>query len=144
MLKVICKLLLLRPSLHKNYNADCEIAEKMLKMASQENLVQKLVLSDNALLHRSKSWFSLHDLNNCLYDFPKMTEDDIRALTIGIYQVRQAASYIDEHIHGTTSQIYFRQSMSDLIHARIQYRHTSAKQYDIWVEHDGKTVTGWY
>lgn len=133
-----------RPSLHKNSNADCEIAQKMLKMASQENLVQKRVLSDNALLHRSKSWLPLHDLNNCLYDFPKMTEDDIRALTFGIYQVRQAASYIDEYMHGTTSQIYFRKSMSDLIHARIQSRHTSAKQYDIWVEHDRKTVTGWY
>lgn len=32
-----------RPSLHKKSNADCEIAQKMLKMASQENLVQKRV-----------------------------------------------------------------------------------------------------
>ena len=30
------------------------------------------------------------------------------------------------------------------MHARIQSRHTSAKLYDIWVEQDGKTVTGWY
>lgn len=78
-------------------------------------------------------------------DISKITEDDIRALTSGIYQVRQATSYADEYIHDTTLQIYFRQSMSDRIHARIQSRHTSAKQYDICVEHDGKILkyTGW-
>lgn len=73
-----------------------------------------------------------------------MTEDAIRALTLGIYQVHQATSFVDEYKHGATLQIYFRQSISDVIHARIQFRHTSAKQFDIWVVHYEKTVTAWY
>ena len=28
-----------------------------------------------------------------------MSEDEIRSLTFGVYQVRQAASYIDEYIY---------------------------------------------
>lgn len=129
------------PSLHKNSNAYCEIVQKMLTIKSR-NSCTETCSSDNVLLH--KSWLPLYDSNNCLHDFPKMTEDAIRALTLGIYQVHQAASFVDEYKHGTTLQIYFRQSISDVIHARIQFWHTSAKQFDIWVVHYEKTVTAWY
>ena len=48
----------------------------------------------------------------------------------------------NEYIRGSNSNNYFRESTSDLVHARIQSKHTSAKLYGIWVEHDAKTVTG--
>lgn len=82
------------PSLHKNSNAYCEIVQKMLTIKSR-NSCTETCSSDNVLLH--KSWLPLYDSNNCLHDFPKMTEDAIRALTLGIYQVHQAASFVDEY-----------------------------------------------
>lgn len=39
-----CKQYRYCPSLHKNSNADCEIAQKISKMASKKNLVEKCVL----------------------------------------------------------------------------------------------------
>jgi hypothetical protein len=133
-----------RPPFHVSTNRDCEIAQKMLHLSGQVNLVQNRVMSDTALSHRSKSWIPIESCFESIPSFPKMSEDEIRSLTFGVHQIRQAASYIDEFIYGSTSNIYFRESTSDLVHARIQSRHTSSKQYDIWVEHDGKNVTGWY
>ena len=31
-------------------------------------------------------------------DFPRLTIDDLRRITIGVYQLKQAASYTREHI----------------------------------------------
>lgn len=60
------------PSLHKNSNAYCEIVQKMLTIKSR-NSCTETCSSDNVLLH--KSWLPLYDSNNCLHDFPKLTED---------------------------------------------------------------------
>ena len=129
---------------HYNTNKDCKIAQKILHLSGKANHLQNRVLSDTALSHRPKAWIPIKDCYESIPTFPKMSEKEIRSLTFGVYQVRQAASYIDEYICGSNSNIYFRESTSDLVHVRIQSRHTSAKLYDIWVEHDGKTVTGWY
>ena len=115
------------PPLHVNTNKDCEIAQKMLQLSGKANHLQNRVLSDTALSHRSKAWIPIKDCYESIPTFSKMSIDEIRSLTFGVYQVRQAASYIDKYICGSNSNIYFRESTSDLVHVRIQSRHTSAK-----------------
>ena len=91
-----------------NTNKDCEIAQKMLLLSGKSNYLQNPVLSDKALSHRSKAWILIKDYYESIPTFPKISEDEIRSLTFGVYQVRQAASYIDEYICGSNSIIYFR------------------------------------
>ena len=104
----------------------------MLQLSGKANHLQNRVLSDTSLSHRPKAWIPIKDCYESIPTFPKMSEEEIRSLTFGVYQVRQAASYIDKYICGSNSNIYFRESTSDLVHVRIQSRHTSAKLYDIW------------
>ena len=132
-----------RPALRSNNENDKKVAEKMLSLSKQQNLVQKRVTDDKLLAHRS-SWSLLQDNNLAIPEFPKLSEDDIRSLTFGVYQVRQAALYIDEYLDGGNSNIYISKVYHNLLHARIQSRHTSAKQHNLWIEFDENDVTGWY
>ncbi len=31
-------------------------------------------------------------------NFPKLTEDEVRSLTFGVYQVKQAENYVNSHL----------------------------------------------
>ena len=42
-------------------------------------------------------WNSLDAAAECTLQFPKLTEDELRNLTIGVYQLKTAKSYSSEH-----------------------------------------------
>ena len=66
----------------------------MLQLSGKANHLQNRVLSDTALSHRPKAWIAIKDCYESIPTFPKMSDEEIRSLTFGVYQVRQAASYI--------------------------------------------------
>ena len=65
-------------------------------------------------------------------------------LAFGVYQLKQATKYSDEHLGEGDYHTDLSCVEPDLLHARIQSRHTSKRLYNIWVEYSRDRVIGWY
>ncbi|XP_062575891.1 uncharacterized protein LOC134237760, partial [Saccostrea cucullata] len=92
---------------------------------------------------RSYRWIPI-DATEACQSFPKLTEDEIRELTLGVYQVKLARSYTQEHCSSDgTYEILVSGEVPNIVSAKIQSRHISAKHYKLWIKHDEILVTGW-
>ena len=62
--------------------------------------------------------------------FPRLTDEYLRSLTFGVYQVKQALSYSSEHVSSDGGyDLYACQFLPNILQAKIQSRHTSSKSY---------------
>ena len=48
-------------------------------------------------------------MNDSERDFPKLSEEDLRNLTLGVYQVKMARSYSQEHLMTLVVTKYYYQ-----------------------------------
>lgn len=146
-IRIICAIInKYRPPLKPNNPEDDEIARQMRSAAlSQTNCLQERIARNPKLKFRSKSknWVSI-ETRNTIPDFPVLNEEKLRKLTFGVYQLKQARKYSDEHLGEEDYKIDLSCEEPYLLHARIQSRHTSKKLYNIWVEYSKEQVTGWY
>ena len=118
-----------------------ELGKAMMDKCVQGNHVQMFVEENNLLKRRSM--FS--DMNEGLDDFPRMTLQSLRDITMGVYQLKQAKRYTAEHL--TSEGEYAMMSCKDrpdLIRVKLASRHSSSKVYNVWVEYNPEEVTGWY
>ncbi|CAC5394130.1 unnamed protein product [Mytilus coruscus] len=136
------------PPLITSVEEHCDIARSMLEKSKQPNPLQERVLKDKALSKRAREWVPLYDCKH--YDnFPKLTEDYLRSLTFGVYQLYQAPNYADQHLDNDGDiDIFLHTVSSSFVQAKIQSRHTSCKQYCLWLEfnedNDTHPVNGWF
>ena len=82
-----------------------------------------------------------------LDNFPEFTEAELKDLTIGIYQLKQAKSYMDKHFGAKGSyEIMAHKEDDGVLKAQIRSRHTSNKTYNLWVKDTQvlNPLTGWY
>ena len=64
-----------------------------------------------------------------LDNFPELTEDKLRDLTMGICQLKQAISYMDDHVDKKGSyEIMADKENEGVLKAQIRSRHTSNKR----------------
>ncbi|XP_056015215.1 uncharacterized protein LOC125654952 [Ostrea edulis] len=126
-----------------NQDSDQILGAKMKYLASQRNMLQERVESE-ALYRRISSWKAL-DAEDCVVEFPRLSPDELRNLTVGIYQLKLARSYTTEHLSEDDDYIIMVNSeISDVLRVRIQSRHISSKQYLLWIQYSNGSVTGWY
>ena len=112
----------------------------MLQLAANSNILQEEIMSRG--LERNRTiWKTITDTE--LEDFPRLTEDQLRTVTCGIYQLKISPGYIHEHLQGETD-IYVHKDDKGLIRVRLQSRHISSKQYTLWIRYTSSEVTGWY
>ena len=83
---------------------DQALAMKMLHLSRQANNM-RIRVETEGWDKRSFSWKKL-DTSDVALDFPKFTEEEIRNLTLGTYQVKMAKAYTHEHLQVKT--IYFQ------------------------------------
>ena len=62
----------------------------------REGILCKKKVDDNGWCKKRVIWETIEETS--LMDFPRLTIDDLRRITIGVYQLKQAASYTREHI----------------------------------------------
>ena len=87
----------------------------------------------------------MEDTADHMQDFPRYTEEEIRALTLGVYQVKLAKSYAQEHFNEDgTYEILIDTEDDGLLAAKIQSRHTSAKKYMCWIRYEDGVVNSCY
>ncbi|CAF4452172.1 unnamed protein product, partial [Rotaria magnacalcarata] len=126
-----------------------EIAMKMREMLTTENRLQERLAKHTGTtsLHWSK-----HNAAN--FQFPPLTEENIRDLTFGSYQIRMAKSYIIEHIRQSQTNeeemeflVELCNEHDDLVRARFQSRHSNNKNHIATVQFDNhkqQPIDAWY
>ena len=68
--------------------------------------------------------------------FPEWTKDEVRVLTMGIYQLKQAKFHTNEHFDENGSYEMMTHKEDDgVLKAQIRSRHTSNKTMNLWVEY---------
>ncbi|WAR21652.1 hypothetical protein MAR_015626 [Mya arenaria] len=128
------------PPLSSSCSDDDRLAHHMLQLATQENSLKTEIEESN--LDKSRAvWVPVSDTD--LEDFPRLTEDILRTLTCGVYQLKLCPGYIQEHLEGD-EDIRVHKERSGLIRVRLQSRHVSAKQYNLWIKFNNYEILGWY
>lgn len=122
---------------------DLQTAAKMRHLSTQTNLLQTEVESNN-LQKKRYVWRKIDDENIDIPDFPQYTEEEIRELTLGVYQVKLAKHYTQEHMSQEGYELWVDHHQPGLLAVKIQSRHTSSKSYLCWIRFEEGAVTSWY
>ncbi len=70
-----------------------------------------------------------------VFDFPKLSMDDLKRITLGTYQIKIAAKYIDSHMKEDNNfGIFVHRENESIIRAKIQSRFSRSKTHDAWVK----------
>ncbi|CAF2696014.1 unnamed protein product [Rotaria sp. Silwood2] len=122
------------------------MAARMLEILYCENELQ------TRLNHLTNISWKKHDARMCL--FPMLTIEDIRRYCFGSYQLKQAKSYILEHLKPSEIDpddlefiIELCEQHDDLVRVRFSSRHSTQKSYTATVQYDSdeeKQIQGWY
>lgn len=114
----------------------------MLNKAKQPNQLLEFLTTENLL--RKRSTFSLVD-SKTLCDFPSLSLEDLRNITMGVYQIHQAPFYVKEHLdEDGTFQLMVHKESDSLIKLKIQSRHSKSVSHTLWIQHTPEQITGWY
>ena len=140
--RIVCALVnCFRPPLIGDFGND-ELATQMLEKAKKGNHVKDYVEENN--LSRKVSMYSPVDGSTELSNFPRMSLDGLRDITMGIYQLKSAKRYTDAHQEDDTYTLSVCKDRPDLLRIKMSSRHSSSKYYSLWLEYDDSEVTGWY
>lgn len=130
------------------------IAQRMLNLSSKDNTFQKYI-QDNRWERKTVTIWDKVD-GSSLQDFPRLTLSDLHRLTIGVYQLKQAASYTREHLAGSLAVdddednhyiMYVHKEEDGVLRVKMQSRHTSSHQYQLWIRYTKEgfdPIQGWY
>ena len=144
--KIVCGLNKYRSSLI-DVSKGSELAQKMLQKSNEGNKLHSL-LEEN-LLQKRTCYTPIKATDKILTDFPVMSLDDLRSITMGVYQLKQAPSYSREHLseEGQYDLLVHKENPS-VLKIKIQSRHTNSCQHSVWIEYntseDENPITGWY
>lgn len=123
--------------------ADIAQAENLLERSREENRLKVTVENEN-LLRRHGRFVSLE--NNHIPDFPRLTLEYLRDLTVGTYQLKLAPSYIQDTTQRERNddlQIDVANQLANTIRLRIWSRFQNRVKHQIWIEY-GHEIIGYY
>ena len=136
-----------RPPLKTDDADDEEIAKKMLERAKLKRNPLKALVERMGIKPLVSKWQKV-DGSDGNVDFPELSEQYLRSITLGIYQVKQAKAYTEEHLSGDGMyDMFISKARSDLHCIKIQSRHRTAKKYLVWIKTSKNTrdpVDSWY
>ena len=141
--RIVCTLInkYLRPRTSSTID-DAQIAMDMLNLADQNNQLKAKI--EQIGKEKSKK---INDVTQI--KFPRITEDYIRQLTFGVYQLKQAKSYNKEQIDENGLYKYqFIGLEKNIIKVRIHSRHSGSLVYSCFIElninDENNPINAWY
>ena len=98
-----------------------------MALANSPNKLQDKVMKSGW----NKKWVIRKTIDDTkLENFPELTEDELRDLKMGIYQLKQAESYMDENFDEKGSYDIMAHKDDVVLKAQIRSRHISNKTYN--------------
>lgn len=123
--------------------SDQLLGAKMKHLAKQKNTLIERIENEN-LARRTGDWKKM-DADDAVPNFPTMTEEELRNITLGVYQLKMARGYAQEHLNEEGDYaIVVNVDVPNILRVAIQSRHTSSKKYMVWIEYGEVLVTAWY
>jgi len=121
--------------------ANGELARKLLEKTNEVNVVQALVEVEHLNTRKAEKWIHLNAQH--IPDFPILNLDFLRDLTVDIYQIHLASSYIQDKLQREESEEFQlemlrniqRISQPGLIRVRVYSRICNAIKYQLWVSY---------
>lgn len=120
---------------------DCtaETARMLLQKAKEPNTVQAKVEVEVLHTRNAQRWVTLSA--NQIQDFPLITPDQLKDITVGIYQVNLAPSYVQDKFDREQSDEYQVEMLRNedrlpeagFLRVRIYSRHRNATKYQLWI-----------
>ncbi|XP_062588938.1 uncharacterized protein LOC134250590 [Saccostrea cucullata] len=115
-----------------------------MRFLSKEVNVLKEYVETNGLDKREVRWRKI-DASDTSIAFPQLSEEEIRELTMGVYQIKLAKSYAQEHLDKDGNyEIYVNNDHDGILRAKLQSRHISAKKYLLWIGFDEINIKSWF
>lgn len=130
--------------------ATAEYARRMLERARRENHLKIRVELEN-LARRNAMWERLNA--NQALDFPILDIDYLKDLTMGVYQLSLAASYIQDKVARDEAEIFEldeHRYEPGFIRVRLYSRFRNSTRYQLWISYtvdnevDNEPITGYY
>ena len=142
--RIVCSLCnAFRPPLVTSLESDAVMAKRMMTLAKSDNKLHQKVI-ENKKDKRRTIWKTM-DASE-MPEFPQLNEKELRDITMGVYQIRQAKSYSKEHqTDAGKYQIFVNKEQDGVLKDQIRSRHTSSRTYYLWIEHSTSLnpITGW-
>jgi hypothetical protein len=108
-------------------------AAKMLQLANTPNALQYMIEAEGFLdrYHGDDNWVPIDCFN--MY-FPMLSVQYLQDLTLGVYQLRLAKSYVQDKIQRESEyKIKLLLEEEGLLKSRIYSRFSGSKKYDLWI-----------
>lgn len=131
----------MKPLVSTNEESETLLGCKMLVLAKQNNKLMERVIANGWDKMRTQ-W---KKINEDSFFFPSLDEEELRNLTLGVYQLKLAKSYTEEHLNPDGEyEVLICGIQEGLLMGKIQSRHVSNKVYKLWIEFNEFSVLGWY
>lgn len=131
------------PIIHME-GATIELAQQMLLKAQTPNVVQARVEIDN-LTRRNGQWRRLH--HNDIPDFPILDLNYLRDLTVGIYQINLAPSYVqDKIVRDNDEEFQVDELINEqgFLRVRVFSRFRNSTKHQIFIAYNNENENGAY
>ncbi|XP_061190345.1 uncharacterized protein LOC133198237 [Saccostrea echinata] len=127
------------PPLSSAHDDDFAVAAKMLYLSCQVNTLKERVEKENLHSRKTTMWTDASSVQ----DFPKLSEEQLREITCGTYQLKLSKFYIQEHLEGNQDILVHKED-PHLLKVKMQSRHVSSKSHVLWISYNAAEVTAWY
>ncbi|XP_045173214.2 uncharacterized protein LOC123534842 [Mercenaria mercenaria] len=123
-----------------------DIARKMLIRSRRSNdLLERL--QETGMLTKRVVYSLVESKDECLDCFPRITYDQLRDITLGVYQLKQAPYYTREHMEDGDYLLYVHKEEKELLKFKIQSRHSNSMEHSLWIlfePNPDDPIQGWY
>lgn len=123
------------------HGADVELTRTLLRKVRDVNVLQQLVEQENLHRRNRHRWVRLS--SDQIQNFPRLTLDFLKELTVGAYQVQLAKSYIKDKLQREQDEVFQievvnRHNCNDIpergiIRVRLYSRCRNATNYQLWI-----------
>ena len=134
-----------KPPLLQTSEEDDIVAKRMLALSKLPNQLKQQVEANGWDTRVKTQWKVIDEAD--LTDFPQLTESELRDKTMGVYQLKQADSYTEEHTTDSGQYIIMvHKETAGILKANIRSRHTLAGSYNLWIEYGPglDPIKGWF
>ncbi|OXA46688.1 hypothetical protein Fcan01_18211 [Folsomia candida] len=124
-----------------------QLVELVSSRLETENSVQMLVEEKN-LQRKNALWKNADE--DCVLEFPQLSMEELKNITLGPYQIKIGALYNNQHApSGSGYEFFFHEEMADLVRAKLQSRFCKRGHHTLWIKfipwgRGPEAIVGWY
>jgi hypothetical protein len=124
-----------------------ELVQIALDRLEKPNTLQE-ELEASGLVNKRAVWCEADE--NSVQEFPELSLDDLKNLTVGVYQIEMGSRYADHHMRDCSKfTICYHKERDDLIRVKLRSRFSRSNKHTLWIQFQpngtgNDSITGWF